>query len=282
MNRLLAHFTNTKPTTSGEWIGLEIETILTMASGEPISQGVSRAIRTYTMGRPAGCVHSIDLSRATFELAVGPCQTWGELLELAHKSLHWLYAVAARFGAVPFFGPELDWSRPLVDVTSDPRDQVWVQLDGQAALEHLTCASVQFNVDVSQAGAVPIINELWARRIHEVDFGSNDVRWRRYIAESRAAYHPIRYAGPSWFADLADYARQLSGLPVVMHQGNIARLDPLGPESIDIELFLRSVWWHYRLRVRRGKLVLEIRPFARRSDECLEKYWGLVASVIGL
>ncbi len=39
----------------------------------------------------------------------------------------------------------------------------------------------------------------------------------------------------------------------------------------DMELFLRSIWWYSRLRVRGGTLVLEVRFIPRGSDEDMHR-----------
>ena len=296
-NTLLEHFAKgTQKTVTGSKIGCEIETIFVFAdTGMPVSLAVSQAVRGATEGRPTGCINKIELSRATHELAIGPCGSFEELLDLAHCSLAWQYQVADRYGAVPLFAPEIRWGGSLLDPSED-RDQLWLRLDGAVALEQLVCASVQFTVDVHPHDAIPIINELWRRRLHEVDFAPNHRRWQNYIALSNAGYDPLRYGGPAGFQegvdDLADYVRQLSLHDVVMHGDQLVRLNAQCVPDLNIDLFLRSVWWHYRLRRpeigpesnrRPGStLAVEIRPIARRDDDCLERYWRLIAPVFGL
>ena len=285
---LLRHFANgTQKTQTGARIGMEIETIYVFAdTGAPISQAISNRMRAETAGLPAHCRNNgIDLSRATHELVVGPCPTIEEVLERAAAGLAWQYGVAKRFGAVPVFAPEVQHDGPLVDAGTNPRDSLWLQLDGLAALEQLTCASVQFTVDVHPQDAIGVINELWKREVHLYDFAPNDRRWRNYVALSAAGYDPLRYGGPHHFEDgfagLHDYVEQLTLHDVVMHHGALARLDAASVSDLDCELYLRSVWWHYRLR-RPGPLAVEIRPFARRADTCFEQYWRLIAPVLGL
>ena len=49
-----------------------------------------------------------------------------------------------------------------------------------------------------------------------------------------------------------------------------------------IDLFLRSVWWHYRLRRYGDTLALETRPFARRGDEALNHTGRRIQQALGL
>src|SRR5690606_4857113 len=108
----------------------------------------------------------------------------------------------------------------------------------------------------------------------------NDQRWLNYIARSTAGYRKDRYGSPGLFLDLQHYVARLSKHEVVMHQVQQVRtsLDQLSKP--DIALFLRSVWWHYRLRRYDHTLTVEIRPFARRKDEGFSQLWQLVAGAI--
>lgn len=256
MDRITRHFTHgTQGTVTGAKIGMEIETIFISANtGQPISQITSDSMRTaLTSDAPARVAYvGLDLSRATHELAIGPCSSFDELMERASKGLDWLYQIARSFGAVPHFAPTIATHGLLLDAATDPRDDLWIQLDGPQALEQLTCASVQFTVDAHPSDAVHIINKLWKKEVHTFDFAENDQRWRSYITTSRAGYDPLRYGGPSQFetgaGGMASYVEALTLHDVVMHRGQPARLRPLSIPDLDVDLFLRSVWWHYRLR----------------------------------
>jgi hypothetical protein len=193
-----------------------------------------------------------------------------------------LYQLASTHGARPEFGSEIDTAESLL-LAVEPRDQLWVELDGARALEHLCrCSSIQFTVDVNPADAIGIINELWARKLHELDYASNNRRWQEYIKDARIGYRLDRYGGPNHFDDLADYARNLAVQPVLMHEGQPVNLAPEETPNLEVELFLRSVWWNYRLRRYRETLALEMRPFARRSDGNTRQIWNLIAPVFGL
>ncbi|HEX3082843.1 MAG TPA: hypothetical protein VHQ86_06395 [Candidatus Saccharimonadia bacterium] len=282
---LLEHFTNgTEGTITGRQVGCEVETDFVDAiTRAPISAAVSRKILAARAGRPEGCEQKLELGRQKIELAIAPSPSAYELIERTHASLAWLYGVAGEHGAVPLFEPEISWAGDLLDVSSDPRDQVWIQLDGHPALEELCrCSSVQFTVDVHPGDAVDVLNALWGARLHERDYAPNDRRWRAYIGRSAAGYRPDRYAGPRGFDSLEDYVQQLVRHDVVMHQGRPVRLSPLEVPDLDLDLFLRSVWWHYRLRRFGGTLAVEVRPLARRHDDDIRVAWKAVATAIGL
>ena len=282
---LTQYFTNsTAGTVTGGQIGCEIETdFVDAATGYPIEETASRAIIATTDGRPSDCQHKLELGRQKFELAIAPCHTFGHLLERAQESLAWLYQTAARYGALPRMAPEISWEGNLLDESSDPRDEVWLKLDGRRALEELCrCSSVQFTVDVNPRDAVAVLSALWAAKLHELDYAPNHQRWLRYIKYSAAGYAADRYAGPDGFDSLDDYTARLAEHHVVMHRGQPVKLAPAVVPDLDVDLFLRSVWWHYRLRRYGDTLAVEIRPFARRSDDCIERYWGHIASVLGL
>jgi hypothetical protein len=282
---LLGHFTNgTRGTKTGERIGCEIETdFVDIASEAPIDQFVSRAILACSDGRPDYCRHMPELGRQKIELAIKPARTFEELRERAHVSLGWLYGVAAHYGARPLLAPEIQWPGSLLDESTDPRNQVWVQLDGRPALEQLCrCSSVQFTVDVNPGDAISVINALWEARLHELDYEPNHRRWLRYIKNSQARYISSRYAGPNGFDELADYVAHLVQHKVVMHDRQPTRISVDDLPDLDAELFLRSVWWHYRLRRHYDTLAIEVRPFARRDDDCIEQCWSHVAPVFGL
>ena len=45
------------------------------------------------------------------------------------------------------------------------------------------------------------------------------------------------------------------------------KLIPFAEANQQIDLFLRSVWWNFRLRRYNDRLCIEIRTFARRTDD---------------
>ena len=104
-----------------------------------------------------------------------------------------------------------------------------------------------------------------------------DVIWRRYITESNARYLKDRYGGPLNFRDIEDYCLKLSKQDVVCG----VKLIPFSEaKEIDIPLFIRSVWWYFRLKRYGSSLCIEVRPMPRKTDksfgEQLEKVMKIV------
>lgn len=289
MQRLLEHFTKgTEKTVTGGQVGAEIETdFLFLASKppSPISTHTTDRLLLWIAKNLPRCVGSIDLGRQKLELAFRPQLTFELLWELVQQYLQALYREAEKYGAYPCFLPDYTWEGDLLDVR-DERDDIWVQLDGRRALEQLTrpyiCSSVQFTVDVNPNDAINIINCLWEAKIHEVDYAANTICWTNYISWSKAGYLPDRFGGPAEFKDIDDYVQQLMKHDVVMHKGHPCSLKVDGVPDLDIDLFLRSIWWHYRLRRYSNTLALEVRPFSRRRDKNIPAAWNLIAPIFGL
>lgn len=283
MDRLYLYFTEgTQGTKTGASMGMEVETDFLLEDGSPLPIEAARQILLATDGRPFGCEQKLELGQQKIELSMAPQPNSGLMLELAEESLAWLYGQAAQHGAYPLFAPEVQWDGDLLWVQEE-RDAIWVDLDGRPALEELCrCSSVQFSVSVHPDEAIVVLNRLHAAQLHDHDYAPNHQRWLNYIAQSAAGYGADRYGGPEHFLNLQDYVAQLVKHEVVMHQGQ-----PIGKPftevaDADIELFLRSIWWHYRLRRYGDALAVEMRPFARRQDASFAQLWQLVAETIGL
>jgi hypothetical protein len=271
----------TERTVSGASIGMEIETDFT-SNGVPISEEVSRKILAITKGRPKICEQKLELGRQKIELSIQPQPTISLLLESAHESLAWLYKQASIFDAKPYFAPELQWPDPLLFVQEE-RDEIWVEVDGRTALEHLCrCSSVQYTVSINPFDAIQTINKLWRSQLHILDYASNEWKWQNYIADSKTLYRPDRFGGPYWFDSIHDYANELANHYVVMHQGKPVWAHAKQFSNLNVDLFLRSVWWNYRLRRYGNTLAVEMRPFARREDTAFLPLWQKIAEVIGM
>ena len=268
LEQLHRHFTSgTRSTITGGQIGLEIETDFLDANHQPISTEVAGQILKTTEGRPQHTTHKLELGRQKIELAVAPQPSPALLLEAALEALDWLYDVANVFGAYPLMAPEINSNEELLWVQEE-RDEIWVALDGRRALEELCrCSSVQFTVDLNPSDAIEMVNRLWAIGPHAAGYSRNDARWKTYISESVAGYRTDRYAGPQGFDSVADYCHELMRHDVVMHQGRPLNRPLAEVSDADIDLFLRSVWWHYRLRRYGASLAVEIRPMGRFDDD---------------
>jgi hypothetical protein len=283
MPRLREYFTDgTQGTKTGGMIGIEVETDFITRNGRPLDEDSCRQILASTDGRPLVCQQKLELGRQKLEVSVAPQPTFELALEATLESLDWLYRQAAQYGAWPRFSPEVEWPGDLLFVQEE-RDQIWVDLDGRRALEELCrCSSIQLTVDINPADAIAAINLLQGAKLHQYDYAANHQRWLNYINLSAAQYQAGRYGGPERFEDLDDYCDQLAQYRVVMHQGQPVSLPPETVADLNIDLFLRSVWWHYRLRRFGHSLALEIRPFSRRDDDMIAARWQLVKETLGL
>ena len=270
-SNLLAHFLDgTDQTVSGARIGLEIETDFIDEEGRPISPAVTEALLASRNDCPFDGRVSLELGRQKIELAMPPSPSFSAHYDQTRQALDWLYGQARTVDAFPRFAPDFHSDEPLLYITND-RDRHWVELDGTAALEHLCrCSSVQFTVDVNPQDAIPWVNALWGSRLHEVDYALNDRYWRAYLRDSQALHPPLRYAGPEGFQSLESYVEALAVFPALMG------------DTGDVDLFLRSVWWHHRLRRHGDTLCLEIRPTARRGDEAIPGQWHQICQALGL
>jgi hypothetical protein len=280
---LLEYFNReTHDTITGQFVGIEVETdFVDSVTSRPISADVSRSIQSETAFGAVGFAVQGELGRQKIELAIEPHDSPEALIDTTMTALQSLYESAARYGARPRFDPEMKTSASLL-APYDHRDRLWLRMDGQEALEDLCrCSSVQFTVDVNPNDAIDVINALWSAQVHKYDYEPNNRRWMSYITNSKAGYREDRYGGPRGFSSLKDYAQKLEEHRVVMHDGVPVSLDPKTTENLNIDLYLRSVWWHYRLRRFGNKLCVEIRPFARRRDEDIVSCWNQIAALVG-
>lgn len=281
MNRILRYFTQgTENTRSGGQVGLEIETDFIMSDGRPINEATTRLL--LASQPPPGYSIKLELGRQKIELNVSPKQSFQRLWKRTQEGLAWLYSRARCLGAEPYFGPEIDWLGNLLFIQEE-RDGLWVGIDGQPALEELCrCSSIQFTIDVNPIEAIDWINRLHSYRVQTLDYAANDRRMRNYIGQSKVDYRTDRYGGPERFVSLEHYVAELVQHPVVMHRGQPCWLHAGEVEALDIDLYLRSIWWHYRLRRYGPNLALEIRPFSRREDADIPRKWELVRQILGL
>ncbi len=261
-------------------MGMEIETMFTDVSGAPITMRQSQRIfagllyvdgwrMAETKGKmitkvisPVGDTVSYELGRHNLEVALRPAPE-ADLLGRARNALQKLYLVAREVGACPAFWPTMAWPADLLAIP-DERDTVWLELDGRETLNILAkTASVQFMVTVAPESAVTVLNNLGQCRRSFLDDYPQDTLWREYIADSHAGYQPDRFGGPAHFESIEDYCCKLAQHDVVTPGGLI----PFSQvEKVDISLYLRSVWWYFRLRRFGSNLCVEIRPLPRRTD----------------
>ena len=292
MKRIISYFTDGIGSQTLESIGAEIETQFVTKNGQAVSTQTSQQMLGWlaengwqvdcrkgklitTLVDQNGNKMFYELGRHNIEIStIASTQT--RVLGVVKKCLNQLYEAANKFGAEPFFGPILNSNEDLL-VIPDERDAVWLELDGRGALAPLArTSSVQFTIAVAPEDAVKILNKLGKSLLSFlVDF-PQDAIWKNYIKESAAKYLPDRYGGPLVFDSIWDYCCALARHDVV--QG--AQLIPYQAVSgLDIPLYLRSIWWHFRLKRYGNDLCIEVRPMARRMDDQLIFQLGKVLQV---
>lgn len=312
MERLLHYFTDgVKSCILGGKIGMEVETQFLNADepdispcfgpnrfkqGKPISVAKSQAILktfasrhgevTETKGNFIAEIRDhkgnrllYELGRHNIELATVPLQR-DDLIPKTREVLERLYRIGGEVGAYPYFQPILQTDEDLL-VVPDERDAAWIRVDGREALKPLAnISAVQFTIPVCLDEAIICLNRL---REHLVSYFlpwyPQDHVWKRYIRESQAGYDPLRYGGHDYFIGLEDYCRKLSQHHFVDIEKN--RLVPIDQISdLNIPLYLRSIWWYFRLKRYGDQLCIEVRPLGRYGDEKLEEQLDTILAIM--
>jgi hypothetical protein len=262
------------------WFGSEVETHFVDANGKPISversQSIFRALSgnkweivttkngLITELQKNGARILYELGRQNIELATAPFPA-KRLWEETQGRLYELYAAASRCGAFPLFEPIMQSDEDLL-VIPDERDASWLELDGRAALAPLaTTASLQFTIEARDPEhAIEMLNLFAKKRAEMLEQNPypQETVWKDYIATSNAQYSPNRY-GVVQPASIDEYVDLLAQHKVVLN----GKLVPFEEADQQIDMFLRSVWWNFRLRRYKDRLCVEVRTLARRSDE---------------
>jgi len=293
MQKLISYFTDGITSQTLQTIGAEVETQFVDKDGKAVQTQTSQQMLRYLAEngwkvdcRKGNLITTIvdqdgnkifyELGRHNMEVSTA-ASTSACVLDVTRKCLAQLYESARQFGAEPFFAPILDSEEDLL-VIPDERDAIWLKLDGRGALAPLArTSSVQFTISVSPQEAMKILNK-FGEVIGSflVDF-PQDAVWKRYIVDSSAKYLSNRYGGPLAFESLEDYCQALAQHDVV--QG--ARLVPFQDVSnLEVSLYLRSIWWYFRLKRYGNALCVEVRPMARRADEQLQHQLDKVLAVV--
>ncbi len=280
MQRLISYFMDGITSQTLQTVGAEIETQFVDKNGQAIQTQTSQEIFGLLVengwkvdARKSNLLTTIadqngnkifyELGRHNMEVST-IASTQSNILNVVRSCLAQLYDAAHRVGAKPHFAPILDGNEDLL-VIPDERDAIWLELDGRDALAPLArTSSVQFTISVAPQEAVEILNRFGERINSFLSDFPQDAVWKRYIVESFVRYLPDRYGGPLHFESLNDYCRALAQHDVV--QG--AHLVPYKEvANLDIPLYLRSIWWHFRLKRYGNVLCVEVRPMARRTDD---------------
>lgn len=280
MQRLISYFTDGIASLTLQTIGAEIETQFVDENGQAVQTQTSQQMLGWLVEngwkvdcRKGNLITTLvdqdgnkifyELGRHNMEVStIASTQT--RVLGVVRECLAQLYEAANSIGAMPFFAPILNGKEDLL-VIPDERDAIWLELDGRDALAPLArTSSVQFTVSVAPQDALEILNKFGERLDSFLADFPQDAVWKKYIAESSAKYLSNRYGGPLVFDSLSDYCRALARHDVVRG----ARLVPYQNVSdLDVPLYLRSIWWHFRLKRYGNALCIEVRPMARRTDD---------------
>lgn len=276
-------------------IGAEIETQFVDFKGWPIETEVSQSMLAWlseqgwkVVGRKNNLITELEdeagnkifyeLGRHNMEISTIASDK-ESILGITTACLAHLYKAGEEFGAFPHRNPLLNADEDLL-VIPDERDAVWLKLDGRNALAPLAkTSSVQFTFSVSPDNAIRVLN----------NFGKNidlfladypqDAVWKRYVKESSAGYRANRYGGPLYFNSIDDYCEKLCENQVVKGE----KLVPYAlVEQLDPSLYIRSIWWHFRLKRYGSTLCIEVRPMARRADEKIADQLALVLNIMAL
>lgn len=297
VDQLMNYFGNTRAKPARDrWIGSEVETFFIADDGRAITIEQSQHILRHLAGngwvvekKKADMLTEVskgtsrilyELGYPNLELSVCPHER-NRIIGHTKSLLDELYRAAEAHGAHPHFAPIFAGNGDYLAIP-DERDAAWLTLDGRKALSPLARTSaVQFTLDVSPDDSIEKLKKLLARRKDFLDAYPQDAVWRRYIASSRACYLPDRYGGPDDFASLAEYCEKLCGHDVVRGTGLVPFRDADLSGNEDISLFIRSIWWYFRLRKYGRNLCIEVRPIPRRRDELLDEQLDMVLDIVG-
>lgn len=297
--RLVRYFTEGVGTyKTFETVGIEVETQFIDTTGHPIPSNIAEDIfklnlsireedpwnATAFKGRTivemtrlkGGDRMLYELGRHNIELSFSP-RTPEIAVNEAIMVLENIISNAQYCGAYPFLGPVFESDENLLMIP-DERDAAWLALDGVSALNLLTrISSVQFTFDVNPDTAICILNELGTNAARFLTEYPQDALWKRYIAESSAGYRKDRYGGPLFFKDIEDYCERLAEHDVVSN-GRLVPHEDIA--ELSIPLFIRSVWWHFRLKRYGDRLCIEVRPLPRLSNESIRHQFSLVKDIV--
>jgi len=196
---------------------------------------------------------------------------------LSHPGTNNYYPYREQMYIVQNPGPIVQTDEELL-LIPDERDAVWLKLDGRSALELLArTSSVQFTISVPPKDAIECLNRLGEKIGSFLKDYPQEENWRRYIKESKANYHALRYGGPLFFDSIEDYCKKLIKHDVVVGP-NLIPYNKV--PDLDIPLYLRSIWWYFRLRRYGNTLCIEIRPLPRRSYIKFKDQFNFVMSVL--
>lgn len=293
MDRLKRYFLDGVSSNNLETMGMEVETQFVNDSGTPIGKDVSQKMFSYMLSRSwsvktvknglitclvdsKGNTFSYELGRQNIELSGMPLKV-DRVLENTSSCLTQLYEAGEKYGAYPLLEPILLGVEDLL-VIPDERDATWLKLDGREALAPLArTSSVQFTFSVLPESAVTMLNRLGKQIKSFLGDYPQEAVWKEYIKSSLAGYRTDRYGGPLYFWSLEDYCRKII-LNDVVSDGRLVPYN--STKDLDISLYLRSIWWYFRLKRYGESLCIEVRPLPRRSDAKFESQLEMVLRIV--
>ncbi len=217
-----------------------------------------------------------ELGRQNLEISAAPCH---KNYSIGHtqRALETLYEAGRAVLATPRFKPVLSTNEDLLAVP-DERDARWIEIDGRKALCPLaTISSVQFTIEIPAERAIVCLNRLGEQLPRFLDSYEQESVWRTYVKESNAGYDPSRYGGPIFFDSIEDYCEKLA-MHDVVGEKRLVRQSPI----INVPLFVRSIWWYFRLRRYGERLCIEVRPVSRRDDFRIASDLKMVLDILNL
>jgi len=288
MKRISGYFENAKTTPFDERkMGIETESLLIYKrSDQPISFQTSQGIfsclicdfgwemRETKNGKvvkieKGGFELFYELGWNNFELVTPVFHVCDdEIYSKNELLLAEINSAAQKFGA---YVSNMSWDKDESNtlIIPDKRDEIWLDLDGNVlfGLGHIAC--IHFNIDlVSIDEGMDFISRLLPLYCdYAWPAEANKRIWQNYLRGSKAQYQDGRYGPPP--TSFAEYCNKIASYRIVMNviDGELKIADPQVEfsqcENLNLDMFLRSVWWWMRLRVRNGKLVLELREVSR-------------------
>lgn len=278
---LYRYFTEGAATETVSSWGAEVETFVRYRDGQPADAAACqsvfdlfartgwRAIRDgewiNSVVHQDGTVIKLEQGYHCLEV-VSPPLPHHLLIDQVHTKLQLLYRMLDKYGLEPVFKPLYESEENLL-APEDPRSALWLELDGvESGNLAARTASVQFTKQVTVESAIPILNQLNAARgafLH--DYPQAEL-WHEHMATSFAGYRHDRFGGPGYFCSLQHYCSLLAEHSVIVGQ----RLVPFAEADLStteaLELFVKSVWWFFRLKRYGDALCIEVRPLPRRHD----------------
>lgn len=297
---LKTFFTEGISPSASEDIGLEVETIYVDESGQPAHAGVTQAILRrmiernnrwsvtetgfYAGEKRIASIMDTHGNKIVFEIGVSNLEVVTQVakpnltIETACEILQQLEQAAAIDGTCrPHLGP-IVYPKKSVLAPMSEREKNFLNLDGHDVTNMMACtACVQFTIQVTPKNAVRILERLHAKLPDFLARYPQETIWRRYVRESKAGYLESRYGGPTGFDSIADYCGRLAEHRVLTETG-LLPWDELS--ALDVAMFVKSVWWYFRLKRYGNQLCLEIRPLKRGTDDEIASQWSFVENIV--